>query len=52
LIENGSKNDSTEDIISVDTVSLTELKDMIKDRKIESAGTLLAYLICCTGIYE
>jgi ADP-ribose pyrophosphatase len=52
LIENESKNDSTEDIISVDTVSLTELKDMIKERKIESAGTLLAYLICCTGIYE
>jgi len=52
LIKNESKNDITEDIISIDTVSRTELRDMIKERKIESAGTLLAYLICCTGIYE
>jgi ADP-ribose pyrophosphatase len=52
LIENESKHDSTEDIISVDTVSIIELKDMITKRKIESAGTLLAYLICCTGIYQ
>jgi ADP-ribose pyrophosphatase len=51
LMENESKHDSTEDIISVDTVSIIELKDMIRKRKIESAGTLLAYLICCTGIY-
>jgi ADP-ribose pyrophosphatase len=52
LIKSESKNDITEDIISIDTLSLTELRDMIKERKIESAGTLLAYLICCTGIYE
>jgi ADP-ribose pyrophosphatase len=53
LIEkNESNHDSTEDIITVETVFVKELKAKIKERKIESAGTLLAYLICCTGIYE
>jgi ADP-ribose pyrophosphatase len=51
LMEKESKHDSSEDIVSVDTVSIIELKDMIRKRKIESAGTLLAYLICCTRIY-
>ena len=48
LIKNESKNDITEDIISIDTVSRTELRDMIKERKIVSACcyiTSLSYLL-------
>ncbi|PWU82275.1 MAG: hypothetical protein DLM72_02605 [Candidatus Nitrosopolaris wilkensis] len=50
LIEDKSNKDDTEDIIGVEIVSIEELKNMIIERKIESAGTLIAYLICCTGI--
>ena len=52
LIENKSNHDSTEEILTIESVAVKELKDMIKEKKIENAGTLLAYLICCTGIYE
>ena len=50
LIEDKSNHDGTEDIIKLEIVSTRELRNMIKERKIESAGTLIAYLICCTGI--
>ena len=50
LIEDKSNNDGTEDIIRLEIVSIDELKNMIKGRRIQNAGTLIAYLICCTGI--
>jgi ADP-ribose pyrophosphatase len=50
LIEDKSNHDGTEDIIRLEVVSIEELKNMIKERIIQNAGTLIAYLICCTGI--
>lgn len=50
LIEDKSNHDGTEDIIRLEVVSIEELKNMIKERRIQNAGTLIAYLICCTGI--
>jgi len=32
-------------------VSIEELKRMIIAGRVENAGTLIAYLICCTGIF-
>jgi len=39
-----------EDIRTIESVSLKKLQEMVRERKIDSAGTLIAYLICCTGI--
>jgi ADP-ribose pyrophosphatase len=50
LVEYKSNHDGTEDITGVEIVSIEQLKHMIKQRKIESAGTLIAYLVCCAGI--
>jgi len=44
-------NDSVEDIRKVEIVSIEELKRMIMAGKVENAGTLIAYLICCTGMF-
>jgi len=43
-------NDSVEDIRKVEILSIEELKRMIIAGKVENAGTLIAYLICCTGM--
>jgi ADP-ribose pyrophosphatase len=40
--------DSIEDIRNVEIVSVQELKRMIIAGKVENAGTLIVYLICCT----
>ena len=40
------RHESTEDI-KIEKVKIKELVRMIKDKKIENAGTLIAYLICC-----
>lgn len=50
LIEDKSDHDGTEDIIKLEIVSSWELRNMIKERRIESAGTLIAFLIYCIGI--
>ena len=42
---------SVEDIRKIEMVSIEELKRMIMAGKVENAGTLIAYLICCTGIF-
>lgn len=39
------KHESTEDI-KIENVKVKELAHMITDKKIENAGTLIAYLIC------
>jgi ADP-ribose pyrophosphatase len=50
LVKGKSEHDRTEDIIDIEILSVEQLKHMIRDRKVESAGTLIAYLICCTGL--
>ena len=50
LIKGEYKHDSMEDIRKIDFVAVEDLKRMIAKRKVESAGTLIAYLMCCTGI--
>jgi NUDIX domain len=50
LVEDKSNHDGAEDITRVEIVSVEQLKHLIKLRKIESAGTLIAYLVCCAGI--
>jgi len=42
------RHESTEDI-KVEKVKVKELAQMITDKRIENAGTLIAYLICCVG---
>jgi ADP-ribose pyrophosphatase len=44
LIEEKANHNSAEDIIRTEIVSVEELKHMIKQLRIESAGTFLAYL--------
>jgi ADP-ribose pyrophosphatase len=41
-------HDSTEDI-DVEIVKIASLRDMIRKRKVENAGTLIAYLLCCSS---
>jgi ADP-ribose pyrophosphatase len=43
------RHESTEDI-KVEKVKVKKLAQMITDKKIENAGTLIAYLICCTEL--
>ena len=45
------ESDSVEDIRKVEIVSVEELQRMIKAGEVENAGTLIAYLICCTEIF-
>jgi hypothetical protein len=39
-----------EDIARLEIVSIERLKYLIRILKIESAGSLIAYLACCSGI--
>jgi ADP-ribose pyrophosphatase len=50
LFKGESKHDTMEDIRTIEMVSVKKLQEMVNERKIDSAGTLIAYLICCTGI--
>ncbi|MFY9795341.1 MAG: NUDIX hydrolase, partial [Candidatus Nitrosopolaris sp.] len=50
LIEGEYKHDSVEDIRKIEIVAGEELKHMIIEGKVENAGTLIGYLLCCTGI--
>ena len=43
------RHESTEDI-KIEKVKVKELAQMITNKKIENAGTLIAYLICCTEL--
>jgi ADP-ribose pyrophosphatase len=49
LSDGKTNHDSTEDI-DVEIVQVGELAKMIVDKKVENAGTLIAYLLCCTGM--
>jgi hypothetical protein len=50
LIEGEYKHDSVGDIRKIEIVAVEELKHMIIEAKVENAGTLIGYLLCCTGI--
>jgi ADP-ribose pyrophosphatase len=52
LIEQRANHDGVEDIIRTDIISVEELENMIRERRIKSAGTLLAFLICCSGMFS
>jgi ADP-ribose diphosphatase len=52
LIEQRANHDGVEDIIRTEIISVEELENMIRERRIESAGTLLAFLICCSGMFS
>ena len=41
------KHDSVQDIRQIEIVAVDELKHMIMDGKVENAGTLIGYLLCC-----
>jgi ADP-ribose pyrophosphatase len=47
LIEGKPRHDSTEDIRNIERMPISRLAGMIRERKIESAGTLIAFFICC-----
>lgn len=49
LVRGATNHDSTEDI-SVKKVAASDLRGMIAKGKVENAGTLIAYLLCCSGI--
>ena len=50
LTEGEYKHDSVEDIRKIEIVAVEELKHMISEGNVENAGTLIGYLLCCTGI--
>lgn len=50
LIQDKPRHDNTEIITDIQIVSISELGKMIKEKEVESAGTLIAYLICCGGL--
>ena len=49
LTKGRSKLDETEDI-SIRTIKIQELRKKIQQGKVENAGTLVPFLLCCTGI--
>lgn len=44
-----TKHDSGEQI-TTETITTAKLRQLIANRKVENAGTLIAYLLCCTKI--
>ena len=52
LVAGKTKHDSTEDI-DVETISVDQLHHLIEGQDVESAGTLIAYFLCCNiGIVD
>lgn len=49
LADGVTDHDNTEDI-RVEVVKVRDLERMIAERKVDNAGTLVAYLLCCTGM--
>jgi ADP-ribose pyrophosphatase len=47
LVKGMTQHDGGEDI-SVETIGSQDLREQIAQRKVESAGTLISYLLCCT----
>jgi ADP-ribose pyrophosphatase len=49
LVPGKTRHDSTEEI-DVEILGVASLEKMIRRQQVENAGTLVAYLLCCTGI--
>jgi ADP-ribose pyrophosphatase len=49
LLLGRTNHDKTEDI-DVEIISMKELRDMILQKKVENAGTLVSFLLCCSGL--
>ncbi|MGH9951719.1 MAG: hypothetical protein ACRD5J_08850, partial [Nitrososphaeraceae archaeon] len=47
LTKDKPRYESTEVITDIEIKSIRQLKNLIKEKKVENAGTLIAYLICC-----
>jgi ADP-ribose diphosphatase len=47
LTRDNPRRESTEVITDIQTIPVLRLKDLIREKKVENAGTLIAYLICC-----
>ncbi|MGB8085149.1 MAG: NUDIX hydrolase [Nitrososphaeraceae archaeon] len=47
LTKERPKHEPTEEITDIEAIAVSQLKDLIKEKKVENAGTLIAYLICC-----
>lgn len=47
LVEGRTRHDGGEDI-SVEVLTIRELKQMIAQGRVESAGTLISFMLCCT----
>ena len=47
LTKGKPRYETTEVITDIETLTVCQLKDLIKEKKVENAGTLIAYLICC-----
>jgi ADP-ribose pyrophosphatase len=48
LTKDKPRYETTEVITGIETLTVCQLKDLIKEKKVENAGTLIAYLICCS----
>ncbi len=48
LTKDKPRYETTEVITDIETLTVCQLKDLIKEKKVENAGTLIAYLICCS----
>ncbi len=47
LIEGKPRHDRTEDIRNIERMSIDKLAELVREKQIESAGTLIAFFICC-----
>jgi ADP-ribose pyrophosphatase len=47
LTKDKPRFETTEAITEIEAISVNQLRDLIKEKKVENAGTLIAYLICC-----
>jgi len=47
LSKDKPRHESTEVITDIEIITICQLKNLIGEKKVENAGTLIAYLICC-----
>jgi ADP-ribose pyrophosphatase len=47
LSKDKPRHESTEVITDIEIITIRQLKTLIGEKKIDNAGTLIAYLICC-----
>ena len=47
LSKDKPRYESTEVITDIEIITIRQLKNLIEEKKVDNAGTLIAYLICC-----